>query len=74
MTGHMLGGERPPTGAVWWALRALYLFAALAEASGDRRVLAGCAGVAAAAAAASVIVGDTGLRTGGDWRPSVLRL
>ena len=47
MTAHMLGGERPPTGAVWWALLALYLFAALAEA-----VVAGDDTVCAAACAA----------------------
>ena len=39
MTGHMLGGERPPIGAVWWALLALYLFAALAEAEEHRTCL-----------------------------------
>ena len=37
MTVHMLGGEWPPTRAVWWALLALYLFAALAEAVGRTR-------------------------------------
>ena len=51
MTAHMLGGERPPTGAVWWALLALYLFAALAEA-----VVAGDDVVCAAACAAPALL------------------
>ena len=51
MTAHMLGGERPPTRAVWWALLALYLFAAFAEA-----VVAGDDAVCAAACAAPALL------------------
>ena len=65
MTGHMLGGERPPTGAVWWALLALYLFAALVEAvvEGDDMVCA--AACAAPAILAAVPVAGAALATAG---------
>ena len=56
-SAHLLGGERPPTMRVWWALLALYLYIALADAVDGDEMISAVAMAATPLLAAAPVLG-----------------